>query len=391
MIKKRTCTVLILTFSLASHIEQILDLILAPNLTEQGYKAFLLFTKPNPLVISALTENDILFCVGTQVIMNHQNNPSVLSRLATLFLCLFTECPNACHESTGFLYNLLEYVDNTGVYDLFKEIFKKDSELTEIQKNLVETKLTTYIVRILKEHQSMETVKCMLRLISHGANNRIMWPSFCSEEVCEALVLKHGIKEIENEYWEAVNAVICTKNIQNLRPVIKPAIDLITTNYMHPNASLTYAFDFLSKMIIRSIEDFTETSVNQLLSAIISLLAVVPDASNLLGAAFRVIGSLVKVKQFCEMTLDIIIPVIAAEAPSRVRCAATANCANFLLGIQDTAMKDPELQKMLSKHEDYLEICERFIPWYFKMINNNYGGSVSTFDRNPMMGTLALI
>ncbi|EAY08401.1 hypothetical protein TVAG_269270 [Trichomonas vaginalis G3] len=324
--------------------------------------------------------------------MNDKDKPAVISRLSTIFLCLLTECPSACHESTGFLYNLLEFVDNTGVYDLFKEIFKKDSELRVIQEFLVETKLTTYIVRILREHENLETIKCMLRLISHGANNKIMWPSFCSDEVCEALIFRSGIEEIKNELWEAVNAVVCTKNVQTMKNIIPQAINLITTTYMKPTAALAYSFDFLSKIIRRSVESFTVESVNQLLSSIISLLAIVPDSSNLLGAAFRLITSCVKIKNFTQPTLDMVLPVLAAEAPSRVRCAATANCANFILNLQDMASKDAELFKLLTKYEDYQEICSRFLPWYSNVISSNYRGVISIYDKgSPLMGTFSLI
>ena len=353
------------------------------NLTENGRKCFLLFTKPNPIFIESLRENDILFTLGSQIIADPNTSDSLISRLSSIFLCLFEACPDQCAESTGFLFNLLRFIENTGVFDLFKSICCKDSELKAIQQYLVESKLHIYIVQMLDSTQKVDqTFKNLLSLISYGANNKNMWHSFCCDEICQSLVktLK-SLQEIPNEGWQAIDAVTCNKSIHILRPFINDAITLLSTSYLSPKPALTFAVEFLQKMIRKTESDFPKPIVNQIISSIISLIASVPDSSNLMGSVFRLIGSLVRSKNIREQALNSFLPIITAEAPSRVRSAATAQCATFILHLQEAAALDPELNAIVQKSEEYQEICERFIPWYHKKLTSNYGGSSLSMDR----------
>lgn len=372
--------------SLAQHVEDVLKLALEDKLTENGKKCFLLFTKPNQIFIESLKENDILFAVGTQIISDPNKNPSVLSRLASIFLCLFETCPDQCEEGCGFLFTLLSYIDNTGVFDLFKSICNKDSDLKEIQKSLVESKISTYIVRVLESTDNISTIGNLLSLISFGANNRIMWPSFCSEEVCHelvTLVLKDD--NVINEKWLAVDAVTCNATFTRLKPIIDKALNLISTSYLNPKPALTYATDFIQKMLRRAEKSFTQETIDKLISSAINIMATSPDSSNLLGAVFRLFGAMCNSKTFREHALDLILPIITAEAPSRVRSAATAHCSMLLVNLQEMAKTDTELATFLSKYDEYNEKCERFLPWYKKVITQNYGGPVITFEHSVLI------
>ena len=321
--------------------------------------------------------------MGSQIIADPNKTPSVLSRLSSIFLCLFEACPDQCAESTGFLFNLLSYIDNTGVFDLFKSICCKDSELRAIQKSLVESKLHIYIVQIIETTKEMnQTLKNLLSLIAYGANNKSMWPSFCSPEVCQALVQKLLLLDtIPSEGWQAMDAVTCNKTANLLKPLIKNAILLLSTSYLEPKPALTFAVDFLQKMFRRCESEFNKQTLNQIISSSISLIASVPDCSNLMASVFRLIGALVNSKSYREQALNSFLPILTAEAPSRVRSAATAHCASFLMNLEDAADSDQELKAILQKHDEFVEICERFIPWYHNKLSSNYGGSVLTMER----------
>ena len=298
-------------------------------------------------------------------------------------MCLFEACPDQAAESTVFLFNLLRFIENTGVFDLFKSICCKDSELKAIQQYLVESKLHIYIVQMLDSTEKVDqTLRNLLSLIAYGANNKNMWHSFCCDEICQSLVKKlKSLDQIPNEGWQAIDSVTCNKTTHILKPLIDDAITLLSTSYLSPKPALTFAIEFLQKMIRRCENDFTKPIVTQIISSIISLIASVPDCSNLMGSVFRLIGSLVRSKIHREQALNSFLPIITAEAPSRVRSAATAQCASFILNLQDAALVDPDLNAFLQKREEYIEICERFIPWYHKKLTSNYGGSTLSMDR----------
>jgi hypothetical protein len=368
---------------LATHIEDVLKLVLEEELTENGKKCFLFFTKPNPIFTESLKVNDILFTVGTQIISNPNTSPSVLSRLSTIFLCMYEACPDQCEEGSGFLFPLLSFIDNTGVFDLFKSICCKDSDLTALQKSLVESKLSTYIVNLLDSTHNSIIFGNLLLLISYGANNKIMWQSFCSEEVCLKLVdliLKDD--SAINEKWLAVDSVTCNATFTRMIPIIEKGINLISTSYLNPKPALTFAVDFIQKMLRRSEKSFTPEAIDKIISSLISIMATLPDSSNLIGAVFRLFGVLCKSIQYREHAIEMILPILTSEAPSRVRSAATAHCSMFLLKLQESAKADKSLQSILLNYEEYKELYERFIPWYSKVISQDYGGSIVVLD-NP--------
>ena len=81
---------------------------------------------------------------------------------------------------------------------------------------------------------------------------------------------------------------------------------------------------FLQKMFRRCESEFNKQTLNQIMSSSISLIASVPDCSNLMASVFRLIGALVNSKSYREQALNSFLPILTAEAPSRVRSAATA-------------------------------------------------------------------
>ena len=55
--------------------------------------------------------------------------------------------------------------------------------------------------------------------------------------------------------------------------------------------------------------------------------------------------------------------------------------------LQQLSANDAELKSILSKYEEYEEICERFVPLYTKLLNSTYGGSAMSFDRSVLIST----
>ena len=359
--------------------KDLLDLCLSEEETEMTNRAFMVFLRTNQKLIQAFLKDDTFYSHASAIIFSESPSRSAISRVATLLTNMITTFPEKSEECCGFIFKLVEFCDEPGVFDLLHQICEPNSTMYQAQAGLVEANFAGVLIQELRAEKSdAQKTVAVLHAISEACENPIMRPSVQTVEMMNVIeeLMQRGDSEVRNELWGTLVAVVCKENMEVAVQFIQTAMDNVVDFYERVMRVHVFSIEFLTKMIsLRS--PASKTVFNpQMEQSMVRLIVQFPDCSNLMGAVFRFIKAGIRWREFTVPTLEVFVPVMTAEAGSRVRSAAAAQCMALLDELDAHRRNEKELEDALAGIEVFDEFCGQRLKSYRKVMAANYGGDV---------------
>ena len=359
--------------------KDLLDLCLSEEETEMTNRAFMVFLRTNQKLIQAFLKDDTFYSHASAIIFSESPSRSAISRVATLLTNMITTFPEKSEECCGFIFKLVEFCDEPGVFDLIHKICESNSTMYEAQAGLVEANFAGVLIQELKmENSEAQKTVAVLRAISEACENPIMRASVQTVDMMKVMeeLMERGDSEIKNELWGTLVAVVCKENMEEAVQFIQMAMDNVVDFYEQVMRLHVFSIEFLTKMISLRSPASKAVFNPQMEQSMVRLIVQFPDCSNLMGAVFRFIKAGIRWREFTVPTLEVFVPVMTAEAGSRVRNAAAAQCMVLLDELDAHRGKEKELEAALAGIDVFDEFCGQRLKSYRKVMTSNYGGDV---------------
>ena len=359
--------------------EDLLDLCLSEEDSDIGNRAFMVFTRTNQKLIQAFLKDDTFYSHASAVIFRDSPSIRSISRVATLLTNMITAFPEKSEECCGFIFKLIEFCDEPGVYDLIHKICEPSSTLYKIQEGLVEARFSDVIIQELKDENTVpHKILALLRAVREASENEIMRSSVQTIEMIKVIenLMHHEELNLKNELWGTLVAVMCQKNRDSAKAFIRAAADNVIEFYERVMRYHVSSFEFLEKMINLRSQDVKEVLGSQMDQAVVRLIVQFADSSNLMGAVFRFIKAGIRWRELTRRTLTVYVPLMAHEAVAKARTAASAQCMVLLDELERHSRREKELAEALATMDVFAEFCGGGLRWYRKVMSSSYGGSV---------------
>lgn len=418
-----------LTYSLKLHMEEIIDDCLSNR--ENSARTFLIFNKAPTSILQALLKCDLFYNKITLFFLNaqHQNLDTpiiIISRISSILLNIISNLPNEANNCVGFVYQLIPFISDPSVFDLFNSICSSDSELNAMQRSLIESNFSDYIYDELQKHfanyQKINSDGCqlnesntndsnhqlqlnlsddsesfaefkylninefitsLLRIIKLCLINSNLQASFRKYKLIEIL---HTIASstpisdtsILNELWMCISHFsLDSQFMHNMIIFLEPAIQIIIEPYLSVHAYHIYAIEFIANMMKLQSNSLISSKLDtQIPQVLLRLIVQFPNSSNLMGSVFRLIKYGLKWPIFTDKYARQCIPIMTIDGTYDTKTAASANSLKIMRKIVFKP-KYKSLRSIIKQYvHNYDNLVKNCLTEYNHIISLPYGGEI---------------
>jgi hypothetical protein len=342
-------------------------------------RAFLLFTRHNPVLMEGLIENDILFSKLSDALYELSPDIRIISRIATLLSQMITTFPEQSTECCGFVVKLIEFSDEPGVFDLIEQICAPKSKLTAIQVALLEAQFSEVLMNeVVLETANEARMASLIRIIRYSAANPVLSPGFRTPRILQTLagLLGRASPSVAGELWLAASRIVCGSNLASAELFLTPAVARVSEYSAAVVYAQMHAVEFLARMLELGAKAAAACIDRALLEVILRLTVQFADSSNYMGAVFRFIRAGILWGPLTELLVAVFVPAMAAEASDTMRTAASAQSFVLLDELEILTHSDHNLATTLQTLDIFTEFCRRELKGYRKIMSHDYGGPV---------------
>lgn len=158
---------------------------------EDSARSFLLFTKAPPSLLEALFQNDAIYTQMSLIfikIRNGHNPPFFLvSRISSILAFIISNITKEVTNCIGFIYQLLPFKKDHGVFDLFIQMCSLDTSFEPMQKALVESHFSEHIILEINKRQ---------QYIIRSNNKKTQKSSSSSLQICDQKIIPQSESDL---------------------------------------------------------------------------------------------------------------------------------------------------------------------------------------------------
>ncbi|OHT02514.1 hypothetical protein TRFO_30348 [Tritrichomonas foetus] len=354
---------------------------------EDGSKTFLLFNKAPTALLNALLIDDIFYTEVSKVFMQPQPPIIIVSRIASILLQIITSIPEQANDCVGFLYQLLPYLSEPGVFDALYSICIPTSQLAAAQNALIESNFPQYIINELNSTNDELLISAILRIIKYSCENKVLSESFRTNSIIHSLytLTKSDYEKVANELWWAITNMVNSDTIHKMIIFIPKAFEIIREPYHEMHRFRIFAIEFIAEMLKYKSDGLSDFLNMQVQEVVLRLIVQFPDCSNLMGSVFRLIKHGLIWDFFADSLIEHFVPVMIFEASSQHRSAASARSMKLLKQISTRPKYKETHEKILAKIESYQDFCNNKLLRYKMIMKESYGGEMTKYQpsRSP--------
>lgn len=354
-----------------------LELALSDKDLETGARAFMLLGKVASPVLEMLFHEDLFLVHTTEVLFSDKPNMCLISRVATLLGNILSSFPGKSAECCGFIFKIVEFAGEPGVFDLLHRICENNGKMEATQASLVEAGFADLLISTLERDDLDEhAVAGIFRIIREAAENTKMKDSIRTNKMIRAIRIhtKSKSTHVLNELWRALASVTYSGNGEEAATLVPIAIDHVSDFYTTVLRHHIFAVEFLSKMMALKSDGMRTCLDHQLQEVILRLIVQFPESSNLMGSVFRFLRAAFQWDEFISVMADKFIPVLVAVASAKQRTAASAQSMSILADLKNRRAQSPLLTKALEKFDEFYEFTEGILSWRNAVMTLPYGG-----------------
>jgi hypothetical protein len=355
----------------SKHITTILDYVFSSESAESSKTAFLLLTNQNDHIVNALIDNHRLLVKATEVLSRRDVPDWFVSRLASLFMGVIRLQGG---EVIGILFQLLPFVSNIVVLDLFK---LSCSESSLLQSALARSNFASLVLGEFDEDESKSANLCSL--IGTCLRNPVLGHAFDNERTQLKLagLLRSRDVRLLSEVWACLCCLCSEKFASKMTTLIGEALKTLReTGARHAHS--VAAVDFLRGCLRSCLPSFAPGQAREALNVVVGLLAVAPESTHLMNAAFRLIRAAMRSAETLDVVFELVLPVVLllfADTP--VRNAARASALSLLADMEESRRKCKAVDGVLAKDALFTKIVAQQLLPFLRTSRDAYGGRVS--------------
>lgn len=429
---------------IADHVTEFLDIAINENLTisdfqfneknygtvegEKSRNAFLILSNSPKNVMDELLMDGRFLIKATTILGQACNcshfklSKSLASRVASIFTNLInkTKDKDIIIDSVGFLTQMIRFIEDPVIFDLFHLLVSVNDEFKEMQVLLSQVNLYEFVLDELLSGTNgdfenlLEKRSNLCIFIQDCLKNPILQDSFQNEKVLNALkeILQNanntylysqecsdfGNAEIRfiNNVWEALSFFPCKKLVDKMQPILPLSIEIVK-NLTKSIATLdlpdaqnidVYAhkilrkyhscnFDLISKVAIMKPSMINSNMRSILIESINKIINVFPNSTNLIQSTFRVVKSSMLCHEFAKKMVDSLMPKLILLAKSTSRTAAAAAATHLLADMDRTKSSSTMINNFLTSDDEYMHFYNQYFKKYLEEAYVPYGGPVS--------------
>lgn len=377
----------------ANNISDIMDLAFNDTETDDGKKAFLILSNGPQLIIDSLTKDFRFFLKVTEILQNPQQlsnklNACTIQRISTTFNYLILKDVQFSIDSIGFITQLLPYVEEDAVYELFHTIFTTKTQLKMMRNLLSDIDIDTFIINELKNSPTNTSCsqfntyakKLNLLLIIHdGLLCEQLKNSFHNFKVLSTLssmIIETKEPLLLNQIWSSLALLVSQELIQDMKDAFTKAIKMISTSFEKLHSYHASIFDFLGNIVDINASMFTASQKKQICHTFQNLSLKYPNSTHLQSSMYNFIRKSLHNREFAQRILDNYISFFIDQGTSQIRTAASANSLVFLADLDSMKTSSYMISKSLSNNRKYIEFHRTFFKKYLEELHKPYGGNI---------------
>ena len=371
----------------------LLDICFSDESPNKSNNAFLLIANSPKEILEQLLVDDLLFSKVSSVLLSPNPTEISISRIASILQSVLSKISKPTNSCVSLFFQLLPFIENQGVFDLFISVTVSTSPFVEFLQMLEKTSFGSLFLLEFENNCSKIKIANLCRIVRHGCHNPILGKSFRTVEMIDKLVPFLLIKEkdeiveeryLRNNLWQAISAYTANDTVNNLRKVVPIALDILCNEPVPVLHSYhTFCIDFLAKMISFDpvhLQDFKEYAF---LSALQDFMIRFADSTNFQGAIFRFIRNSLKWSQSAEAVMKSTMDLLVDICSSDVRNAAKSNSLLLMSDIYNEAVPSTSIIKMLKKKYYYKTFKKNILKPFEEILNAKYGGSTQVPQQSP--------
>ena len=365
---------------LTKNCRDLLTLALSPSSGELGQRAFLLLsTAPRRTAIAVLND-DFLFLKATEALSQPSPNPIIVSRLSCILARVLTKNRACVIEAVAFLTQLLRFIDDPSVLSLYSSILDVNSKVRDIQPILAASNFSSFVTAELNQFPQGEKAANLCTLVRLCCKHPVLRPSFTTETVMNLLtgLIDSDDPFVLNQAWLALGAFCGDVTSGKMTKVYDRAISLLrdtpATRMYH-----VYACDFIGKMLFYAPGMFDKAKRQELADLCKNLIVRYENATNLIGAVFRILRIAAKSHPFLLLVVSDIVPLLVEYAKSPQRTARAANAMQYLADLEESKNNNKTVAAALDSDKEYCQFRTERLRMYMILRKQDYGGTLAKY------------
>ena len=375
---------------LVAHSHEILNYAFKDEKSVISTNAYAILSIGNPQILKPILDDSSFQNTALKILTKPSVPQFTIGQLSSLTLTLLTNLPEQATESCGFIYHLLKYCENPGVFNFFETICTSDPKFELTQNWLNGMGFSEYLLRELDKidfsYESKEPCAykdsiyirclCFYKLIAKCCENPIMVESFQSEHVADSLA--HAFPNepsfICNARWNSISAITSQKTaVFLLNKLFKTAIDLLMEQFDKLLAYRVHALTFITKMLKiapLSFELLLQSSMPQLL---IHIVVQFPYSTFLHSAFLEFVKVGLTHQQFAIKIVGCYTPVIIDIAEDRKNRILSPCCIKMLEMFLDLAKTNKSIAQVLNETPGISKFVRGTMKEYRRLVDTPYG------------------
>lgn len=381
----------------ADHISDFINLALNDTETICGKKAFIILSNGPPIITSALTKDFTFFLKVTEFLQSPSFLPTepnicTINRIATIFQNLIYNDEQCSIDSIGFLTQLLPYIEEDAIFELFHSIFTSKNQLKQMQYVLSSIRIDIFILNEINKSSchladsnftSYLKIFNLLKLINDALKNKQLKISFQNMDVLKTLssVIKETkIPLLLNNAWDSLALLADSNLISNMKDIFNEAMKVITHSFDILHSYHVFIFDFLTVIVDKNATMFSSSQKRQICQTIHNLTLKFPNSTHLIMSMTNFIRKSFHTREFAQRILDNYVSFFVEQANSKKKTAASANALVFLSELDSMKSSSYMVNKSLSGNRKYMNFYQSFFKNYLEELQKPYGGNVQRFS-----------
>lgn len=360
--------------SLGNHIEEIIGYIFEERPTPLGTRCYLAIQSQQEKLMKQMIEKGLLQVPAIKLMS--QENPPLLAicRLAGVTYATIMCRPSAISQSCGYLFQLLDFIDQPSIFDFFFQLVGSNEDLAEAQKWLVSVKFESVIVQQIKNTQIDDPkLKYLFKLCAVTRFSPIIYPTFTTSQIVSILCGKVTTL-YEDDRWEALFSLYTdtTKGyMQSLFPLI---IQKLKEPFPVCNRFHVAILGILTKIIIfdEGLHPFIATS--DLSPIVMHILNTFPDHSILLSMMEKFLTAAFKIPEIAAQIAPTVLPFCIEASKERKSVTLSSFAMKVINFAASRCYSDQLLKNLLKYIPGFRQFLKNELIEYNKLEKNSYGG-----------------
>lgn len=358
----------------SKHIDAMLEIIFEETPSNAGSRAYRILQHKDPILIDQITSSRRLQRYATKILHHIPIQPLCMARLCGLMLVAMQSDVNSIDRTCGFVFQLLPFIDEIAVFDMFEMLLGNAPQFKAAQEWLVSVNFSTVVLQEMRTVEPSDTkMQGFYRLLRRGKKSDTIFRHIANKHVISALVAKS--EYWKDDRWESMASLYCEETKDPLRSQLMTAISVIQEDLPRVTRYQIAALTLLFMMVRDDCDIRPFFDVKLIAEICIKKMTKFSDNTFMQLAAERLVTQMLATDDMVPDIVPIIIPACMKYAGNRDDVTLSCTCFDILFAAKMREMKSPPTKKHLSKIDGWTKFSNTDLKRYVAFLSKPYGKS----------------